>query len=119
MLESIEGRLVEHLPHDQQYQNRIGRLQPGLADEVLAMMSSFCADHASVTAGWLFRVSEFEAKHRDVVGALGSEEEANQLLGQMLWETLRQRPETWLFHRPERQGEFPAAMHYWRKPAMA
>jgi len=115
MLESIDGKRMKGLPHRDQYNRRVGRLRSGLAGEVQNIIARYCDSHNEVTAGWLFSQPEFPPKHQEMTDALRVEEEANQLLGQMLWEVLRARPEVWLFYRPESEGEFPAAMRYWRK----
>ena len=115
MLESIDEKAQNHLPHRDQYSRRVGLLRTGLVDEVAVIINHYCDSRNEVTAGWLFSQPEFPPKHQEMVTALRVEEDANQLLGQMLWEALRARPEVWLFYRPESEGDFPAAMRYWRK----
>lgn len=116
MLENLDGDSVDKLPHDDEYRRRTSKLPPGLLDEIKSFIDGYCHGHREVKVGWLLSAAGCEQMYRQVVTSLdGDGEEASKFLGQVLWEVLRHRAETWRFLRPEGGGAHPAGMHYWRQ----
>jgi hypothetical protein len=113
MLIDLEGRKKRDLPHADQYEKRVARLRPGLEGETLRLIDDYCSAHDQVTVAWLFAVRDVGDRHHEIAVALG-EEQANELLGQMLWDVLRLRRDVWCFYRPEGEGLLPKGMRYWR-----
>jgi len=81
MLENLDGKQYDYLPHQDQYNARLSRLRSDLADEMMQLIYGYCDRSDEVTSEHLFGVRGFSERHRDMVGALGVEEEANMLIG--------------------------------------
>ena len=49
MLENIEGKGKDNLPHDKKYKNRVARLRPALEEEIRLIISDYCDKQDAVT----------------------------------------------------------------------
>ena len=117
MLFNLDGEEMNRLPHQEEFDMRRDRLPDGFFERLWEFINQYCDANREVRAGYFFSVPEFAPLHQELVAALGSEDEANLFLGQVLWEVVRARPDRWRFHRPEGSGggDHPVGMVYWRE----
>ena len=117
MLLNLDDREMPDLPHREDYERRRQRLPESLFDRLGRFINGYCDTRGQVRAGYFFSEPDFPPLYQELATALGSEDEANLFLGQMLWEALRVgRPtERWRFVRPEGGEDHPAGMQYWRE----
>lgn len=115
MLCNLNRKLMEYLPHGEEF----ARKRANLSDEdyyaVIDKINEYCDTHETVKCVYFAPGDWTPTVFQALYEACGKNaEDAAMFLGQILWVVLQERDDDWSFYREESIGDNIQGMKYFR-----
>jgi hypothetical protein len=116
MLFDLSGKQITHVPHKHDYDTWRSRISDADYDGAVAAIREYMAEKEVFNSGFIPGNDWTGTPYQPLYLACGqSFQQSGFFFGLIVWITVMDDPDEWLFKPSDKDGQDPLGMSYWRK----